>query len=707
MSPRRRLRACWVPVALSSLLAALPTAAQTKPPPADAGARADDDYWSEPRGDYDGRRRAFLEHAAAAQPGGLYTQIARMELGRGPLDEAAIKKGIETLRVRRDGADFAANALIRMYQHGSPLLSPALRQEIKAALLGMKYWVDEPGGKDLLSMWSENHQINYHAAQLLAGELFPDETFTNNGKPGRWHAQTGRRRVLKWIDVKGKTGFSEWDSNNCYINTSAAVMNVAELSRDPEAQRRAAMIVDVMFLDIAADSWRGSYGTAHGRTYPRAITAGGATEDTTGLQRIAWGMGALGKPDNPAAIYLAASKRYRVPRVIELAAQHLPDRLVNRERQSLLIADGKRFGLDYDDPEDFFLLNGSGKYSTPEYLERALRVIDKVNVYRYGLVMRPYAEALLATYKELARQGKPIPDLDNQSLARVDKYTYRTPDYQLSTVQDYRKGLPGSQQHVWQATLGPSTQVFTINPGGSSKYWQGRLPRNGQHENVLVAIYDVPAERPPGPKTVFPPDAKGDAVPSPAPSEEPLLPRTLAVFRRAAFDEVIDRRDPQGQQGNGSGWLFGRKGDGYVALWSRAPTSWSSDVFGGEGLTAEGRKNVWVCQLGRQKVDGPFAAWAARIAAARIDSTEASVSYAAPGVGAVSFAWEGPLKVAGRAVALAGYPRFDNPFARAAWGSGRYQVAHAGHKLVLDFTKGERRETAPPDKTRRGRRPPR
>jgi hypothetical protein len=692
MTPRRCFGVCWVPVALSVLVVLPPRS-----------AAAPDDYWSEPQSDYETRRRAFLEHAAAAQPGGLYTQIARMELARGPLDEAAIIKAIETLRVRRDGADFAANALIRMYWHQSALLSSALRQDIKAALLGMKYWVDEPGGKDLLSMWSENHQINYHAAQLLAGELFPDETFTNNGKPGSWHAAAGRRRVLKWIDLKGKTGFSEWDSNNCYINTSAAVMNLAELAKDPEVARRAAMIVDVMFLDIAADSWRGSYGTAHGRTYPRAITAGGASEDTTGLQRIAWGMGALGKPDNPAAIYLATSKRYRVPRAIELGAQYLPEELVNRERQSLLIADGKRFGLDYDDPEDFFLLNGSGKYSTPDYLARALRVMDKVHVYRYGLVMRPYAEALLATYKELQKQGKPVPDLDNQSLARVDKYTYRTPDYQLSTVQDYRKGRPGSQQHIWQATLGPSTQVFTINPGGSSKYWQGRLPRNGQHKNLLVAIYDVPAERPPGPKTIFPPDAKGDAVPSPAPSEEPLLPHTLAVFRRTAFDEVIDKR---GEQGNHGGWVFGRKGDGYLALWSHAKTTWSSDVFGGEGLTAEGRKNVWICQLGRRKVDGPFDAWAARVAAAKLEATDASVRYAAPGLGPVSFAWEGPLKVGGRVVPLADYPRFDNPFARAAWGSGRYQVSHAGHRLVLDFVKGERRETGPPEKSRRGHRRP-
>jgi hypothetical protein len=652
-------------------------------------------YWSQPQGDYASRAKEFLEFSAGANSGGLYSQISKLVLDKGPLDTAPIDKAIDTITTRKDGADFVANGLIRIYQSPSKLVTPELRQKIKTALLGMRYWVDEPAGKDLMSMWSENHQINYHAAQFLAGELLSGEIFTNNGKPGRWHAAAGRRRVLKWIDVKAKTGFTEWDSNNCFINTSAALMNLAELAKDPVVAKRAAMILDVMFFDIAVDSFRGSYGTPHGRTYPRAIVAGGATEDTTGLQRVAWGLGAMGKPDNVAVVYLASSKRYRVARTIEALAQVLPDEVTNKERQSLRIADARRFGLNFDDPEDFFLLSGAGKYSTPEYLERSLKVIDKVKVYRYGLVMRPYAEALLATYKELARQGKPVTDLDNQSLERMDKLTYRTPDYQLSTVQDYRKGRPGSQQHIWQATLGPDTGVFTINPGGTPKYWQGRLPRNAQHRNVLVAVYDVPAERPPGPKTVFPPDAAGDAVPSPAPSEEALLPRTLAVFRRSSFDEVV-------QKGN---WTFGRRGRGYIALWSRSKPSWSKDVFGGEGLVAEGRKNVWVVQMGREKVDGSFAGWADKLAAAKINSTESSVEYEAPGVGAVSFGWEGPLRVAGREIALSGYARFENPWAKVPWGQGRYQISHGGQTLLIDFVKNQHRETRTPPRAERAPHP--
>ncbi len=644
-------------------------------------------YWAEPRGTYESRRAMFLEHAASAASGGLYSQIARLELARGPLDEQAVRNAVAGLRARRDGGNFVANGLLRILSYrDSPLVSPALRAEIEAALLGFKYWADEPGGRDLLSMWAENHQVAYHAAQYLAGQAFPDEIFSNNGKPGRWHEQRGKERLLRWIDIKARTGFNEWDSNNCYVASISALLNVTELGQDERLRRRASMLLDVMFFDMAVDTFQGNYGTSHGRAQLRGILAGGPGEDSGGLQRLAWGVGSLGKPDNYASIYLATGRRYRVPRTIERIAQDRPEELINRERQSLRVEDGPRLGLSFDDPDDFFLLHEGGKLSSIGYIERSLRVTDGLQFYRYGLVMRPYIVALLETYRELQRRGAPVDDLDSSSLRRVDKVTFRTPDYQLSAALDYRKGAPGSQQHIWQATLGPSTSVFTMNPGASRKYWQGRLPRAAQHRNVLVAIYDLPADRPPGPRTVLPPDAVDDAVPSLAPSEEPLVLRTRAMFRRESFDEVVQA----------GGWTFGRKGQGYLALWSRLPTTWSpGDGLGGDGLVAQGRHHVWVCQMGREKVDGSFAVFVHRILAAPIRATNRSVRYGAPGVGLVTFDWDGPLRVDGTVIPQGDHPRFDNPYTRVAYGRSRYDLVHAGHRLLIDFSRDLRRETLP------------
>src|SRR5690606_28012973 len=142
---------------------------------------------------------------------------------------------------------------------------------------------------------------------------------------------------------------------------------------------------------------------------------------------------------------------------------------------------------------------------------------------------------------------------------------YRTSDYMLSTAQDYRKGLRGSQTHTWQATLGEHAIVFTTHPAylpvpeGSPippdwnwqredepgpGYWtgEGSQPRAAQYKNVAIAIY--------APQYL---------------SGTPLVldnfmyrEETHAYFPQAHFDEVT-------QIGN---WTFGRKGSGYVALYS-------------------------------------------------------------------------------------------------------------------------------------------
>src|SRR5690349_1828914 len=107
------------------------TRAAETPQGAGEVATAAGDYAREPKGDYAGRQQAFLEHAARANPSGLYSQVARVALGK-PLNEEAIRAALVTVRDRRDGADFVANGLARLYQSKSPLVPAALRDEMKA-----------------------------------------------------------------------------------------------------------------------------------------------------------------------------------------------------------------------------------------------------------------------------------------------------------------------------------------------------------------------------------------------------------------------------------------------------------------------------------------------------------------------------------------------------------------------------------------------
>ncbi|GAB3988362.1 hypothetical protein GCM10029978_110550 [Actinoallomurus acanthiterrae] len=65
---------------------------------------------------------------------------------------------------------------------------------------------------------------------------------------------------------------------------------------------------------------------------------------------------------------------------------------------------------------------------------------------------------------------------------------YKTPDAMLSCVEDYRSGLPGLQEHIWSATLGPETQIFVTHPPT-----RPCTPRPGRAPGQATASCPAPA----------------------------------------------------------------------------------------------------------------------------------------------------------------------------------------------------------------------
>ena len=73
----------------------------------------------------------------------------------------------------------------------------------------------------------------------------------------------------------------------------------------------------------------------------------------------------------------------------------------------------------------------------------------------------------------------------------VNKVTYKTRDYMLSSAQDYRPGGRGNMQHIWQATLGPDAVVFVTHPpflaeSGSPNFWVGNLVLPGLRSGRIL-----------------------------------------------------------------------------------------------------------------------------------------------------------------------------------------------------------------------------
>jgi hypothetical protein len=242
-------------------------------------------------------------------------------------------------------------------------------------------------------------------------------------------------------------------------------------------------------------------------------------------------------------------------------------------------------------------------------------------------------------------------------MTEVHIHTYRTPTYLLSCAQDYRPGKPGYQQHIWQATLGIDAVVFTNHPGAADEtsrpnYWAGNgvMPRAAQHKQVLVCMYHLPPNDP--------------------------FPFSHAYFPRDAFDEVVEKNQ----------WIFARKGDGFLALYSQYPYSWLQDQAGQTiEIHVNAADNIWICEMGDQSQWGSFAAFIQAISKADVDCHGMEVRYQSPSQGNIRFGWTGDFEVDGQEIALHDAPRFDNPYCQAEFLSPQITIQRAGQALVLDM----------------------
>lgn len=627
-----------------------------------------------PSAAYASRKAAYLEHCLArtdADQGGIYAQACTAYVGQSDYHVDDMREILAELDSRHGSVDFHIQPLLRIvyFDRRTPSLPDDLRAEIEKTLLGFKYWLDEPGPDDLV-WWSENHQILFHTAELLAGQLYPDEVFTNSGMTGRDHVTHATELLDAWLDTRGRFGFSEWHSNVYWVEDLGGLVNLAEFALDDSIRARAAMLVDSMAFTLAANTYQGLFATTHGRTYDSKLL-GGLNDSTREAAYLLLGLAAPASIDELdagdfAATELATSERYAVPAILEAIADETRASFEHRSRDSLTLEEGPQYDIGYEDLRDVMFWWGLTGYVAPPVIEGSFQLIDTYDLWHGGPpwdglgFLKPFVGSPLLTDVSSAL----APMSRGLVLENANTYTYRTPHYQLSGAQDWKPGSWTGQIHIWQATLDPQAYVFTTYPGGSeggyaAGAWTGGfVPRATFHRNVGVIQYRRP--------------------------KIPILDGVYfsdfshAYFRRASFDEVAEK----------DGWVIGRKGTGYVALYSQHPTRWAEDVD--FELIADAKENVWLVELGDAESSGSFADFVAAITASRVSIGD-TVRYDSPSSGRVEVGWTGPMTVAGAAVDTGPYPRWQNTYATTPFGEPRTVIERGGEKLILDFAKPERR----------------
>lgn len=230
--------------------------------------------------------------------------VALALLAAGQASERAndiIAHGLTTIEQRHDCCDFTLLPLLRILRDHGALLPAPLAQRLRAAVLGFRYWLDSPGN-DVMWFWSENHVACFHIAQMIAGGLFPDETFANSGKTGTALRADATARLHRWFDAIEAHGLGEWNSAAYYPIDLLALLTLHDMGDDPALQVRAVALMDTIFVMTGLHTTGGVPAGSQGRAYEKELLAAHGTE-LGSVAAVAFGGDLVPGFDRAAALF--------------------------------------------------------------------------------------------------------------------------------------------------------------------------------------------------------------------------------------------------------------------------------------------------------------------------------------------------------------------------------------------------------------------
>ncbi|HAE22304.1 MAG TPA: hypothetical protein DCG47_08285 [Spirochaetaceae bacterium] len=593
--------------------------------------------------------------------------IEQLEKGQA-IDETELFSLVDFVNARHDCADFRLICLIKALMAYRPLLSPQAVRAIEGAVLGFKYWMDEPG-EDGMCYWSENHQLLFASCEYLAGQAYPERAFSNSGLSGTEHRQKARAKLLRWLRYKFLYGFIEWHSNTYYEEDIAPLCALIDHADDEELCDKAAIVLDLLFLDLALHSFEGYFVAASGRCY-EAQKKDGAAADVNDILRHAFGVLKGGAYDygRISALFLLC-KNYRVPEAIKAIA---------RARGSFLIKDSQ--GLDLDEvrreiPNDDFddrgmFLWAMEAFTNPESIAMTMDIFNAWKL-ESNTFLRDLKMINLPVLRRLGLLPALVrilnPATRGVAIERANTQSYRCDEYFLSSAQAYHPGCFGDQQHIWQATLPGRINVFSTHPGSpmfdddarnfSPSYWVGNgiNPHAAQERNVLLLIYDL------RPRKGFLERKRQKIVHFYLPLER--------------FDELIRSERS----------IMCRAGESYLAIVASA----RYEEKNGDELLFTGPVTGYAVVLGCAREDGSFEAFSRRLMASRLSLQGRSLFLNCGKNYRLDYRRRFSVDGQDRSP---DYARLDTPFARADRKPREIRIGHDGAELLLNFDERLRHE---------------
>lgn len=219
--------------------------------------------------------------------------LARLAIGQGGADtDDMILGALPAVEDCHDCADFVLVPLIWCRAAYADKIAPEVIARIDAAMLGYRYWMDEPGN-DVQWYFSENHALLFHTSAYLAGHLLPAKTFRRSGRTGAEQSAVGAERVRAWLDHFEHWEMAEFNSAPYFPIDLKGLTALMALAPDADIRDRAEKAIKRLLAIVARSAHHGLLTGAQGRSYEHTLRAAGSLE-LTGIARMLWGTGNYG-----------------------------------------------------------------------------------------------------------------------------------------------------------------------------------------------------------------------------------------------------------------------------------------------------------------------------------------------------------------------------------------------------------------------------
>ena len=241
------------------------------------------------------RKSHMVDLIANSPVDNIYKSCAMLHKGMDTTRaETIILQELAGIVAKKDCADFHFAVLLHAYITYKDSLSEKVKTAIEDAMLGFRYWIDEPGD-DVMWFFSENHALMFHTCQYIAGGLLPDKVFVSSGLTGKELQMKAEGLFETWFENFFDEFITEWNSP-AYIPIDYLGLAVIYMHGNETLRQNAKKAMDKLSHCLAMFSFDGALMGTAGRIYEREIK-GVYASGTTGFLHMLYNTGTTCKVD--------------------------------------------------------------------------------------------------------------------------------------------------------------------------------------------------------------------------------------------------------------------------------------------------------------------------------------------------------------------------------------------------------------------------